>query len=200
MTIYLDLLKQYNRATGSNCKSVFDKNFKTWLEEYSCELGEYIEFIKKSGYDVKTTNIAELGKGPFDSILVRTHADNIENRLISENATEINIPKRKIKVSKKEIKVLSNGQLLPLDDYDAFMSYNLFSRSQLDRISYLHNAGKDIIYGVFGKKKDIDKRQKLEDVQSIYRKMNDSDFELNYTEDSNSYYYLVSSKSLKLKI
>lgn len=30
--------------------------------------------------------------------------------------------------------------------------------------------------------------------------MNDSDFELNYTEDSNSYYYLVSSKSLKLKI
>ena len=80
------------------------------------------------------------------------------------------------------------------------MSYNLFSRSQLDRISYLHNAGKDIIYGVFGKKKDIDKRQKLEDVQSIYRKMNDSDFELNYTEDANSYYYLVSSKSLKLKI
>ena len=199
MTIYLDLLKQYNRATGSNCKSVFDKGFKAWLMEYSSELGYYIEFLRSSGYDVKTSNIAELDKGPFDSILVRTHANDIERRLISENATEINIPRRKIKINKKEIKILSNGQLLPLDDYDAFMSYNLFLRGQLDRFSHLHNAGKDILYGVFGKKSDADKRQKLEDVQAIYRNMNNGNFELNYQENEGSYYYLVSSKSGKIK-
>ena len=199
MTIYLDLLKQYNRATGSNCKSVYDVEFREWLTRYSYELGKYIEFLRQSGYDVKTSDIVELDKGPFDSILVRTHAKDIEKRLITENAEELNIPKKRIKIKKKEIKILHNGVYYPIDDYNSFMSYNLSSRGQLDRFSMIHNIGKDILYGVFGSKSDLDKRQKLEDVQSIYRKMKDLDFDLNYHEDAEAYYYLVSSKSARLK-
>ena len=194
MIIYEDLLKQYNRATGSNCKDVYDKQFKEWLVKYSCDLNAYIEFLEARGYSFKDTNIAELDKGPFDSILVRTGAENLKERLITEIAPALKIPKRKVKIAKKEIKILHNGQLYPIDEYDSFMSYNLSSRNQLDRFSMIHNLGKDIVYGVFGNKTDLDKRTKLEGVQSIYKNMNNGEFEIAYNETQDSYFYMVSSK------
>jgi hypothetical protein len=149
MIIYEDLLKQHNRATGSNCKDVYDKHFREWLVQCSCDLNAYIEFLKSRGYSFKDSNIAELDKGPFDSILVRTGATNLKERLITENASALHISKRRVKIAKKEIKILHNGQLFSIDDYDSFMSYNLSSRNQLDRFSMIHNLGKDILYGVF---------------------------------------------------
>ena len=194
MTMYEDLLKQYNRATGSKCKTIYDKGFKEWLDKYSYELNAYIEFLESQGYKFKDSNIAELDKGPFDSILVRRTADNIEKRLITENASTINIPVRKVKIAKKEIKIYHNGQLFPIDEYDSFMSYNLSSRSQLDRFSMMHNLNKSIIYGVFGHNDDLDKMKKLADVRSIYENMNDGEFNINYENSDNTYFYMVASK------
>jgi len=193
-TIYDDLLKQYNRATNNNCKDIYDKEFKKWLDSYSYDLGAYIEFLESNGYEFKKSNIAELDKGPFDSILVRRGAYNLKDRLITENAANLKIPRRRLKVAKKEIKVYHNGQLFPIDEYDKYMSYNLSSRSQLMRFSLIHNLGKDVLYGTFGKMTDFDKRTKLEDVQSIYKNMFDGEFNLNYYESEGSYFYMVGSK------
>jgi hypothetical protein len=74
------------------------------------------------------------------------------------------------------------------------MSYNLSSRNQLDRFSMIHNLGKDILYGVFWNKNDLDKRSKLEGVQSIYKNMNNGEFEICYHDSEDSYFYMVSSK------
>ena len=194
MIIYEDLLKQYNRATGANCKDVYDKHFREWLVQYSCDLNAYIDFLESRGYSFKDSNIAELDKGPFDSILVRTGASNLKERLITENASALHISKRRVKIAKKEIKILHNGQLFSIDDYDSFMSYNLSSRNQLDRFSMIHNLGKDILYGVFGNKNDLDKKYKLEGVQSIYNNMNNGEFEICYHDSEDTYFYMVSSK------
>ncbi|MBQ5474717.1 MAG: hypothetical protein IIT65_08425, partial [Lachnospiraceae bacterium] len=62
MTMYEDLLKQYNRATGSKCKTIYDKGFKEWLDKYSYELNAYIEFLESQGYKFKDSNIAVLAE------------------------------------------------------------------------------------------------------------------------------------------
>ena len=197
MTIYDDLLKQYNRAIGANCKTIYDKEFNKWLDQYSYELSAYIEFLESHGYEFKKSNIAELDKGPYDSILVRRVADNLSKRLITENATAIRIPRQRLKVAKKEIleeiKIYHNGRLDPSLDFDTYMSYNL-TRNQVDRFSAIHNLGKDVLYGVFGNVNDIDKRAKLEDIANIYKRMNDGEFILDYQESDGTYFYMVGSK------
>ena len=194
MSIYTELLRQFNASTGSNCKDIYDKTFKQWLVNYSIDIAKYIEFLEANGIDIVETNIAELDKGPFDSLLVRRAVDNIRDRLLTENALDIKVPKRKVKIHKKEVKVLINGCYYPLEDYEAYMSYNLLRDKQLERFSALHNNGKHIIYGVFGRNGDLDKRTKLEHVQNIYKNMNDGEFTLNYVENNGVYFYLVESK------
>lgn len=194
MTIYDDLLKQYNRACGTYCKTIYDKEFNKWLDQYSNDLKAYIEFLESHGYEFKKSNIAELDKGPYDSILVRRQADHLADRLITENASVIHVPMRKLRVAKKEIKIFKDGRLDPTLDFDAYMSYNLTLGNQLNRFSTLHNIGKDVIYGVFGKIGDRDQRNKLEEVQTIYKYMDDLEFNLDYKEADGSYFYMVGSK------
>jgi len=194
MNIYRDLLKQYNDATGSNCTDIYDKGFKQWLEIYSKDISSYLNFLEENGVYIDEFYIAELDKGPFDSLLVRKAVNKLNDRLISENATSLNISKKRLKIHKKEAKVLINGIYYPLEDYDAFMSYNLFRSKELERFSVLHNLGNSIIYGVFGRNEDIDKKIKLENVQRIYKNIDDGEFKLNYVEDNGKYYYLVKSR------
>ncbi len=194
MSIYTELLRQYNAATGSECKSIYDKAFKQWLENYSIEIGKYLEFLEANGINIKESNIAELDKGPFDSLLVRKAVNDLNKKLITEQGLAIKVPKRKVKLHKKEVKVLINGCYYPLEDFEAYMSYNLLKNSQLERFSTLHNQGKHIIYGVFGDINDIDKRTKLENVKNIYKNMDDGEFNLHYDEDNGTYFYLVESK------
>ena len=194
MSIYTELLRQFNASTGSNCTNIYDKAFKSWLETYSVDIAKYIDFLESNGIYIDEDYIAELDKGPFDSLLVRKSVEDLNIRLITENAESIRVPKRRVKIHKKEIKVLINGYYYPLDDFDAYMSYNLLRNKQLERFSTLHNYGKHIIYGVFGRNEDLDKRSKLENVQKIYKNMDDGEFSLNYVEDNGTYFYLVESK------
>ena len=199
MGIYTELLKQYNAATGENCKTIYDKGFKEWLETYSQDISKYIDFLEANKVYLKESDIAEIDKGPFDSLLIRSAVDDLNRRLITESATPINVPKRKLKVRKKELVVLYNGQYLPLEDFEAYMSYNLLTANQVDRFSVLHNQGNHIIYGVFGKIYDQDKRSKLENVQRIYKGIYDGEFKLNYVEMNDTYFYYIESNDYVAK-
>ena len=203
---YLKLLaRQCYESQGKNAVNeqellkshVFSKDLAYWICERQLLGARYKEFLSYLGLDVTTSNVAEVGKGMYDTI-------------VSDDNTTIITPYTYIKKNQDVL----NYRLLPLDhevymtgvnnkyknklipvptNIDTFMTQNPYRSLELVNWDILHNCmDYDILVGIFGHIHDNDKLKKINMLRLLKQKLT-SDIKVQYEIDRDAYYAAIYS-------
>ena len=181
------LIEKYCKSNGIGLGNynVDQEDFTEWLKLYIDMTKSYSNFIKSYGICLDEANLAELGKGKFDSI-------------IKENAYEISKFSETMKRSKlifgdvfKELLIYQDNMVVSLDDLniDTLISQNPNNAYDIKNLIILSNlSNKQIVLGMYGNFSEKDIKSKTRIIKNFLEETNHNEFEFD-TEKDNFYMF-----------
>lgn len=199
----LELIKQYQSARGvpfdaSSKKSVED--FHNWLISQKINGDTYLYLMNKSNIITDLGDVAEVGKGYEDSIVL----SHDQTSIITPYPESILCPPygelydAKFTVYDGKPVLLDKYTFTekePADGISTYMTQNPYSYDELDKWAELHNniTIDGIIVGVYGGNTDKDKEAKLEKLMQFKNRLGYWYID-NYTNVGGHYYYFIATK------
>jgi len=203
---YLDYLyNQFGNSMGFDILNTnvdadeFMSAFVCWIKKNQLIGEEYKSFVDYM--DVTPSheyNIAEVGKGKYDSIAL-----NLNLPIITEFSAGMASESYSPIINKEFFVVSGKPALLPLfdDSVDAFtvssierfVTHNPYNECFIADWQELHNSGSHITVGVFGDIHDKDKESKIKMLKELRTKMNLVGLKDEYATDGDMYFYAIAS-------
>lgn len=202
--MYYDLLiKQYLSATGitsfNNSKEEIGELIE-WIKQQKKIKGIYQNYLLSSVLYFDDKNSAEIGKGNHDtitsefghSVLVTSLASSFKNNKFSERIIPgtlyigSEVPCALIEDKQKGIRRHSF-----LSDIDLFYTQNIYSLNELNPLIKVHNKGKSIAVGAYGKMYDKDRISKIEQLRNIKSQLIDQKYKEVYIYSNDNYIYFI---------
>lgn len=202
-----NLFKQFRSAVkleGKLDSSYIIEEFSKWLEQNRIHGDLYTMVLEQIGVPYKTSDVAEIGKGDKDSVVL----GNEKTTLI----TPFNLKSTKNPVIKAEFYVSSKSQLL-IEDKDneviytpvsymgikRVMTQNPYSYRMIEKWKNIQDIG--ITVGVYGSLYDKDMTEKINLLRKLKTTLvKSSEFIEKYIELYDSYYYVISTNNKVKKI
>ena len=195
--IYLEMLKkQYCDANGlKKFNDISKESLNGFIKERQ-NLGEqYTKFLKYMEIDITSSDIVEVNKGQYDTIIrnyntlaITPYPMNIEKeRLYNYQfiSTEKG-PQMVLNLNNEQINVIAN---MPVKIY---MTQNPYDKKDIKGFEYLYNTDKyDILVGMYGKVYDEDKLKKLKLLQKLAEKIKDYNYKTWMLKDNSNYYFVL---------
>lgn len=200
---YLDLLlKQFSKAVDISDftdPDSFFNNFQLWLQKMDKISEEYAKLLDNNGIDFMDSNVAEVGKSGYDSVVrqydttiiteVPKTFKNVQEDRIIEGRIEVERDGLYIKNGKKRLKKDWIDTVMTQNPYD-FRKENRYQSRTLERLAFLHERELNkIIIGFYGSLKDKDRKEKIAKLKLL--KQNLEDISCIEREDSENFYYVV---------
>lgn len=215
MQQYLNqLFNQYKDAFGiTNDKIKYQdckEDFCDWLSERKKLSETYLSILENEGLNFEETRVGEMGKGPFDSVLI----DNREGTLITPYSKLFNDSKNNIvtgdfmifmglPVSVQTFRTntySSMSTLNPINYIDTAMTFNPYRIENISNWNLLNNSARmEIIVSMFGLSNDKDKKTKIEQLNKFKEKLKDNTYLTDNLEIDGGYYSIVRSKRKVMK-
>lgn len=186
----LCLFKQYCEASGLDMNSVdnmYSKDFIDWVIQNKNLLDNYMDYLCALGFNYQANDVAEIGKGEYDSISQRgvtviSEFAKTLGRTNSRMFIDIGIPlifrKSEIVIPKEHI----------------ILTHNPYFESEILGWNHIHNSGsKNISIGMFGKLEDEDTSKKIKILEQLSKQMSD-DYSLDYDTSEGNYFCSLNSK------
>ena len=207
LNYYKLLARQYYMAMGKNIKNerylidncTFSKDISRFICERQLFGARYTEFLNYLGLDITKRNIAEIGKGMYDTLVSDYETTVITpHTYIKKNGEVLDY---RLTPSKSGIYMIKNekdvNELINSPDFiDTFMTENPYGSPDLFNWDIIHNVfNQNIIVGVYGHIHDNDKLNKLRMLKGLKDKL-ESDIMLEYETDRDAYYATVFSDRL----
>lgn len=148
---------------------------------------EYINFLSDIDVVNNQNLLAELNKGKYDSLAV----NNIF--LVSLFAETMNCNNRELFTLNNIPIIQSDTTLYDASNVDYFITYNPYSAYYLSNLDQIHLLGYNICFGMFGKKYDSDKLQKLNTLKIFADSLNDQ-FQRYYETSDDCYFGCIKSQ------
>ncbi len=196
---YLEcLFFQFCRAKGiivNNKNKKIMSAFTNWLNEYKNLVIDYAKFVTNLGIDLKSHELAEVGKGRIDSIV------SYPAKVISPHANSLGRESSSLLIIGNTPAISTSSGLITISDINTFITHNPYNEKLISGWDELHNDGNhDILVGVFGKKNDKDEQAKLDMLNRLFNKLNhDSEIISDYDTSYDSYFAVVKSDRVKLR-
>ncbi len=144
-------MSQFNSAKGIKKIDIssedYINDFAHWLYEQNKALEELKKYFANYDIDINDSNIAEVGKGKYDSIVLPT------TRIISPFGETLNKENNELLVYQGE--PIITGSEVKGQVVDRFMTHNPYYYEQISEWPLLHFNGYDIIVGYCGYVNDL---------------------------------------------
>ena len=148
---------------------------------------EYINFLSDIDVVNNQNLLAELNKVKYDSLAV----NNIF--LVSLFAETMNCNNRELFTLNNIPIIQSDTTLYDASNVDYFITHNPYSAYYLSNLDQIHLLGYNICFGMFGKKYDSDKLQKLNTLKIFADSLNDQ-FQMYYETSDDCYFGCIKSQ------
>lgn len=210
------LFKQFADSRGINIENIdihtneFISDVGRWIVKNQLIGDRYRDFVDYMGVAPSHEyNIAEVGKGKFDSIALK-----LDLPIITEFSAGMASESYSPIISKEFIVVSGKPALFPvftdsvhaftLSSIGRFVTHNPYNECFIADWQELHNSGGNITVGVFGDIHDKDKESKIKMLKELKTKMILDGLKDEYSTDGDMYFYAIASnrkvKSLKLTL
>lgn len=211
------VINQYKTANGiKEIKDPTDIQFTTdlseWIRTRDKVGGEYINYLK---YLLNTSTFnseyVEIGKGNLDTITKNTNMSMITPFYLEEVLTAFTNSKSPIVTG--IFKVYDDGYpvIIPhdyneinkinLNCVERYFTQNPYSIDDIKNWDRLHNLGRNITLGIYGKNYDKDIEEKIKLLKEVKNKLFDGYKYIDELETKgDSYFYVISSSRTKPKL
>ncbi|MBE6149320.1 MAG: hypothetical protein E7170_01180 [Firmicutes bacterium] len=163
------LLCQFNSSKGIDFPNIFSNDylneFVHWLYEQRKVMEELQKYFEYYEIDINSSNVAEVGKGKYDSIALP------KTKIISPFGETLNKENKELVIYQGEPFILGSefkGQVV-----DRFMTHNPYCYELIKKWPLMHFNGYDIIIGYCGFISDLDRNNKLKQISLIKDAMSD---------------------------
>lgn len=201
---YISLLKkQYLSAKGIasfGTSKEHDKYFIEWMKQREISKEFYKNFLLLYGLDYNYRTSAEIGKGAYDclssefedSVIVTKYTDLFKKNKFNERL----IPGTMYIKNKTPYAFVENAKRksrneLFLNDVDLFYTQNVYFESELSNFVRIHNTGKTILVGAYGKLGDRDRVAKIEQLRNLKEQLVDGKYKDVYVYSDDNYSYFL---------
>lgn len=183
---YIDnLIEQFISSTGISKHDLnskeFLREFSNWVDERQLLSKNFVYLLFQMGIDISNYNTAEIGKTSFDSI-----GKNHYTTIITPYA--FGFDRRKDFIESPFV-VTNNGNIIiskskeQLEAIRQYMTHNPYNEESIKNWDKLHNNGKNIVLGIFGRPNDKDIYKKIMMLEK-FKELLDN----NYIEEETSVY------------
>lgn len=195
---YEELYKQYKSAMTGAFKvdelGFYDDNFQSWIEERQAMLEMYNDLLNDE-FDFDTYNYTEINKGFLDTLV-----KDERNEIISRFAKTMNIDNCTFEIDGNRPLYVEEGLYTPkfpnnllIVTHNPYL-HNVSDYKQTLDLSNVHNGGMyNVVVGVFGDKKDLDREFKSQFLNELSLRMTD-DNKIVRAESQGNYYEFIRSK------
>lgn len=221
MVIFLEehdkkIRSQFSSALGlqisDNDPLEYLKEINKWLREMKDIGNKYLEYLQELGLHYQYSNVAEVGKGVSDSIVVNKSRttiispyisleDRIKNPLLpAELIVDINgVPILRFKTTKHIPVYQEMVKLFFSIEEVMLMTHNPYCQEAILNWAQLSNGNSSkIIVGVFGNTHDKNMLIKMKAIKFLYGQIL-NDCLLKYATDSDHYFYVLASNQYRKK-
>lgn len=187
------MICQFNDEKGIKnpdlTSKIYIEEFANWLYEKKKALGELNKYFNFNDIDINSSNIAEVGKGKYDSIVLPT------TQIISPFGETLKKENSELIIYQGEPIILGSidkGQVV-----DKFLTHNPYTFEMIKAWPTLHNSGYDIIFGICGYVQDKNIQEKRMQIDYLCYGMNE-EIEENYDLINDIYVgYIRSNRKVK---
>lgn len=197
-----ELKKQYLSANGLTffgTKEGENECFIEWFKERSVSKELYKNYLLLNDIDYNYRKSAEIGKGNFDSIasefgdsvLLTKYAETFDDRFSERLIRGVLYVGNKVPCAViEDVKTRSHSRLL-LDKINLFYTQNIYFADQLEKFVKIHNNGKSVLVGAYGKIYDKDRIAKIKQLKNLKEQLLDSKYKENYIYSGDNYSYFL---------
>ena len=200
----LALKAQYASATGYllNSSKEQEKDFIDWVKRQNDTKEKYKNYLLNCGINYNLRNSAEFGKGFCDtissdfgeSLLVTNYGDTFKKGNYSERIIPGNLYVGKdVPCAVVECRQTRSFEHIFLDSVDLFYTQNIFWKKELLSFAKVHNLGKSIVIGAYGKLNDKDRNAKIKQLREFKELLLDRKYKENYIYSNDDYIYFIHS-------
>ena len=209
MNEYLkNLILQFAQATGVENVDIhsesFINEFTSWIFERKKIVPNYQEFITYlSKNPCIGASSVEIGKGEFDSIAIDSEVSIITPYTEGVKKTKGSLIKGNFLVVEEmpliEVEEKGKIEVYSVNDVYRFITQNPYTQKELVNWENLHNSGRCITVGVYGKVYDKDIESKIKLMEELKSKLF-SGYVSEYNTERDNYMYVVSSNAIKKEL
>ena len=195
------LIGQYKSARGLNYIDInsleFKIDFDKWLKNNQDNGINYASLIFSLGIEFTDYKTAEVNKGELDSVVLPYNTTIISPYIKPNNRKD---------TFDNEFYIIDNKPYYKHfnDKIFRYMTQNPYSITKKDYKEIfdwknMHNNSKyEIVFGIYGNLYDEDRKEKIKKLEKLKKELNDNYIE-EYDIFNDSYYYVLASKSKKIK-
>lgn len=196
------LMKQFINSQGIQNVDInsieFKKEFVMWIDERQKLKEGYIKLLEKLKVPYDTSEMVEVGKGKYDSIVLNNGSTIMLTPYLMEKGNNPLCLYRFIVEDMKPAVILNNGNTrnVPLKN---IMTHNPYDESDIYEWDKLFNHDScNITIGVYGRTEDKDKKSKIKMLEDFKRELYLGSNMSGY-ESCGNYYYAVTSHGKKIQ-
>lgn len=186
----LCLFKQYCEASGLDMNSVdnmYSKDFIDWVIQNKNLLDNYMDYLYALGFNYQANDVAEIGKGEYDSI------SQCGVTVISEFAKTLGRTNSRMFID-RGIPLIFRQSEIVIPKEHIILTHNPYFESEIIEWNHIHNSGsKNISIGMFGKLENEDTSKKIKILEQLSKQMSD-DYSLDYDTSEGNYFCSLNSK------
>lgn len=193
----LYLFQQFNNTKGYtnpdyNSK-MYIEEFCEWIINQKCISKYYVDLLSQFDLDINNPEVAEIGKGKYDSIALPN------TQIISEFGETLGHQNKELVIYQGE-PIIIGSKLFEGQVVDKFITQNPYDCRNLQDWEKLHYANGDICIGMYGRKIDKDFEYKM-NILKCFESLLADDSILEYTTIDDKYLaFIKSDKKILRKI
>lgn len=177
---------------------MFKQEFVLWINQMQKISQGYLELLKDLNVEFDSQDMAEIGKGKYDSIVLNNNSTIMITPYIDEEISNP-VAHYQFTVSDYRPAVIYNDSRNRFINIGNIMTQNPYSESDIFNWNQLHNSKTcNITIGVYGKVSDKNRKLKIKLLENFSKEL-DSNFNMDGYEYKNNYYYAVTSHKKVLK-
>lgn len=203
------IFEQYKNAEGFRTSETNAPKYMLdlvgWIQRRQLIAKTYIELLSELNYQFEYIDCAEVGKGPYDTIvkefgttLITPYIEGIKDirqDRILEGTFTVNQGRPILTPSNTKEELI-----LPPNFIKTYMTQNPYDIANIANWDRLHNSHEvGIIVGIYGNTYDKDIETKRKMLEELAKKLDSHHKEI-YTEYGDEYFYIVGSKPKVKKI
>lgn len=196
------LIQQYINSQGIKNIDInsikFKQEFVMWIDEMQKIKEGYIKLLEKNKIPYNSTEMVEIGKGKYDSIVLNNGSTIMLTPYLKEKGNNPLCLYRFTVKNNKPAVILNNGNIknVPLKN---IMIHNPYDESDIcDFEKMFNNETCDITIGIYGKNEDKDKNQKIKLLENFKKELY-LNFKQDGYESKGNYYYILTSHKKNYK-
>lgn len=196
-----NLMQQFINSKGIKNIDInsrmFKQEFVMWIDEMNNLSEGYIQLLNLMGIPYDNSEMVEIGKGKYDSVVLNNGSTILLTPYITE---KVNNPicNYEFTVSDKKPAVVKDGKSRILSIQN-IMTHNPYTEADIYNWEQLHNNDScQVTIGIYGKNNDKDKNSKIKLLEQFKKELYIGFNEDNYEANGN-YYYSITSHGKTLK-